>query len=179
MPQYHLAQFNIARLIAARDDPRVAEFFARIDEINALGEASPGFVWRLQTDEGNATSLHPYGDDMIIVNMSVWESIEVLKAFAYKSAHNDVMRKRCQWFEPHQESYLVMWWVPAGYIPTVEEAKARLAYLQQHGETEHAFTFRRVFQPTDDEGRTTNDERREISGDSPFVLGPSSFVPTP
>lgn len=174
MSYYHLAQFNIARLIAARDDPRVAEFFARIDEINALGEASPGFVWRLQTDEGNATSLHPYGDDMIIVNMSVWESIELLKAFAYKSAHNDVMRKRRQWFEPHQESYLVMWWVPTGYIPTVQEAKARLAYLQQHGETEHAFTFKRVFQPTEDGGRTTDEEAHGYAEFSSVNRQPSS-----
>ncbi|HZQ05656.1 MAG TPA: DUF3291 domain-containing protein, partial [Anaerolineae bacterium] len=108
-------------------------------------------------ESGNATEIRVFDDDWLIVNMSVWESVETLKAFVYNSRHNEVMRKRRQWFEPHMEAYFVMWWVPAGTIPTVQEAKERLEYLQAHGDSERAFTFRRVFEalPAD---------RKRISG---------------
>ncbi len=142
---YQLAQINIARARAALDDPLLAGFVAALDEINALADDSPGFVWRLQTDAGDATVLRPYGDERIIVNLSVWESFDALKAFVYRSAHAEVTRRRGEWFETFDGVYLALWWIEAGRIPTVEEAKERLAYLQQYGASAHAFTFRRPF----------------------------------
>jgi hypothetical protein len=142
---YRLAQLNIGRMLAPLDSPVMAEFMGRLDEINALADAAPGFVWRLQDDAGNATSLRPYDDEWVIVNLSVWESAEQLKAFTYQTAHADVMRKRRQWFEAHTEMYFVMWWIPAGHIPDAVEARARLDYLQTHGESEHAFTFKQLY----------------------------------
>ena len=145
---YHLAQVNIARMHATLDDPVMAGFVERLAEINALADRSPGFVWRLQTEAGDATYLRPYDDDRILFNLSVWESIEQLKEYVYKSAHSEVMRQRRQWFEKFGGMYMALWWVEAGHIPTVAEAKERLEYLQQHGETPHAFTFKRVLRPT-------------------------------
>src|SRR4051794_4980238 len=113
MSEMQLAQINIARMRAPMDSPTMAEFVARLEEINALADGTPGFVWRLQDGTGNATSLRPFEDDWLIVNMSVWESVEALKAFTYSTMHNEVMRKRRQWFEPHIEAYFVMWWIPA------------------------------------------------------------------
>ena len=125
MTAFHIAQLNIGRARGAVDGPIMAEFMALLDPVNAVADASPGFVWRLQTEEGNATALRPYEDDRMIVNMSVWESIEDLAAFVYRSGHVDVMRRRREWFEP-MKPYMVLWWVPAGAIPTVDEAKERL-----------------------------------------------------
>ena len=142
---YHLAQLNIGRMLAAIDDPIMAEFVANLDRINALADGAPGFVWRLQSDSGNATEFRPFADEMLIVNMSVWESLETLKDYVYKSAHAEIMRNRRQWFEKMDEVFTVLWWIPAGTIPTVEEAKARLESLRQHGETPYAFSFRRSF----------------------------------
>lgn len=144
---YHLAQVNIARMHAPLDDPIMAEFVARLAEINALADRSAGFVWRLQTEDGDATYLRPYDDDRILFNLSVWESIEQLKDYVYKSVHSEVMRQRRQWFEKFDGIYSALWWVEAGHIPTVAEAKQRLEYLQKHGETTHAFTFKRSFPP--------------------------------
>jgi heme-degrading monooxygenase HmoA len=146
---YHLAQVNIARMRAPLTDPVMAEFVARLDEINALADDSPGFVWRLQTAEGNATYLRPYEDERILFNLSVWESIEQLKEYVYRNAHHEVMRQRRQWFEKFDGMYAALWWIDAGHLPTVEEAKRRLEYLQQHGDTAHAFTFKRIFLPTE------------------------------
>lgn len=140
----HLAQLNIARMRGARDSEIMSEFFARLDEINALADNAPGFVWRLQSESGNATDIQAFDDEWLIVNMSVWESPDALKAFTYNTAHADVMRQRRQWFEPHTAAYLVLWWIPAGHIPTVHEAKARLQYLKTHGESEYAFTFKQL-----------------------------------
>ena len=142
---YHIAQVNIARMRAPLEDPIMAGFVARLAEINALADHSPGFVWRLQTEEGDATYLRPYNDDRILFNLSVWESIERLKAYVYRSAHGEVMRQRRQWFERFDGLYMALWWVKAGHIPTVAEAKQRLEHLQEHGETVHAFTFKRSF----------------------------------
>lgn len=152
MSKYHLAQLNIGRMLAPMDSPTMAGFASRLDDINALADAAPGFVWRLQDEAGNATALRPYEDEWIIINMSVWESVEQLRAFTYGLEHAGVMRGRRQWFEPHTEMYFVMWWIPVGHIPTPHEARERLEYLQAHGETPHAFTFRSVFEP-----ETTND----------------------
>ena len=147
MTALHIAQLNIGRARGPVDGPIMAEFMALLDPVNAVADASPGFVWRLQTEEGNATALRPYEDERMIVNMSVWESIEDLAAFVYRSGHVDVMRRRREWFEP-MKPYMVLWWVPAGHVPTVEEAKDRLAHLRDHGPTPFAFTFKACFPAT-------------------------------
>ena len=146
---YRLAQVNIARMLAPLTDPVMAEFVAQLDEINALADNSPGFVWRLQTPEGNATTLRPFEDDRILVNMSLWASLPDLVAFVYKSRHRQVLQQRRQWFERFDGPYVALWWVPDGHIPSVEDAKERLTYLQAHGETPYAFTFKKPF-PADD-----------------------------
>ncbi len=144
-PTHHIAQLNIGILRAHRADPLVADFMAALDPINAIADASPGFVWRLATAEGNATALRPYDDDRILVNMSVWESIESLSDFTYRTAHTDVLRRRREWFEPLERRTTVLWWVAAGHIPSVDEAKARLEVLEHDGPTPLAFTFREPF----------------------------------
>lgn len=150
MSKVHAAQVNIARMKAPLDDPIMAGFVERLAEVNALADASPGFVWRLQTDAGNATYLRPYDDDRILVNLSVWESIGDLKNYVYKSAHAEVLRRKREWFEAFAGSYLAIWWVPAGHRPGVDEAKTRLAHLQAHGPSPFAFTFKAVFPPDED-----------------------------
>ncbi len=120
---------------------------AALDPINAIADTSPGFVWRLETPEGNATAIRPYDDERILVNMSVWESIETLREFAYRSAHADVLRRRREWFERYEGPSMVIWWVPADHIPGIEEAKERLALLARDGPTPRAFTFRDTFPP--------------------------------
>jgi hypothetical protein len=142
---YHLAQVNIARMLAPLEDDLMAGFVARLDEINALADAAPGFVWRLQTGEGNATYLRPYYDDRILFNLSVWESLDALRAFVYRSDHSAVMRRRLQWFERPDQMHVALWWVPAGHIPSVEEAKAKLEWLRDGGATADAFTFQSPF----------------------------------
>ena len=142
---FHLAQINIARAKDAMDTPTMAGFAAMLEPINALADGTPGFVWRLQDESGDATAIRPYDDERIMVNMSVWESIEALREFVYKSPHVEVFRGRRQWFEHFESMYLTLWWVPAGHIPTVEEAKERLDHLDAHGPTPHAFTFKRTF----------------------------------
>ena len=143
----HLAQVNIGRVKGLMTDPVMAGFASRLDEINALAEASPGFVWRLQSDEGNATSYRPYDDDRLLINMSVWESIEQLRAFTYNTAHAELLRQRREWFEKFDQVFLALWWIPEGHIPTIEEAKERLALLEAHGPTPSAFTFKTIFPP--------------------------------
>src|SRR5215831_19462157 len=143
----HIAQVNIGRMKGALEDPVMADFVARLDEINALADGSPGFVWRLQTDSGNATYLRPYDDDRIIINMSVWETMEDLEEFVYRSRHAELLAQRRDWFEKLDKPILVAWWVPAGHIPSIDEGKKRLAFLEQHGPTPFAFTFRSPFPP--------------------------------
>jgi hypothetical protein len=142
---YHLAEINIARMLEPLDSPIMAEFTNNLDQINALAESSPGFVWRLVGEGNDATTLRPFDDDMIIVNMSVWESVETLKNFTYKSHHTDFVRWRKEWFSKMGEAYFCMWWVRAGHTPTVREAKERLEHLRTHGETATAFTFKNIF----------------------------------
>jgi hypothetical protein len=145
---HHVAQLNVARNRAPLDSPAMAGFVMRLDEINALADAAPGFVWRLVDAEGaNATALRPYGPDLM-VNMSVWESIEALYEFAYRTAHLDVLRHRRDWFDHDGLSeYAVLWWVPAGTIPTLEEARRRLDLLFRQAPSPEAFTFRERFPP--------------------------------
>jgi hypothetical protein len=145
----HLAQVNIARMRDALDSPAMAGFVARLDELNALADRSPGFVWRLQTPEGNATYLRPYDDERILFNLSVWESVEALRAYVYRSGHAEALRQRHEWFSRFEGAYLALWWVPAGHRPSIDEAKRRLAHLEQEGPSPFVFTFRRLFPPDD------------------------------
>jgi len=144
---YHLAQINIGRAVGDVDGPLLADFMALLDPVNELADRSPGFVWRMQDDAGNNTALRPYEDERIIINMSTWESLEALRAFVYTGMHVGVLRRRREWFEHFESTYLALWWVPAGTIPTVEDAKLRLASLDEHGPTPYAFTFRKTFEP--------------------------------
>ena len=146
-PLYHIAQVNIARMRGPLDGPVMEGFVARLAEINAAADRSPGFVWRLQTEAGDATYLRPYDDDRILFNLSVWESVEELKDYVYKSAHREVLRQRGDWFEKMEESFLALWWIKAGHIPTIDEAKERLEHLRSCGETAQAFTFKQIFPP--------------------------------
>jgi hypothetical protein len=144
---FHLAQFNIGRMKAPLESPTMEGFVSRLPAVNALAEASEGFVWRLQTSDGDATSLRPYDDPAIIVNMSVWTSPEALKAFVYRSGHAEPLRRRLDWFESMPKPFQVMWWIPVGHRPTVAEARARLAFLERHGDTAVAFGMMRPFAP--------------------------------
>jgi hypothetical protein len=149
----HLAQLNIGRLRAPMDDPMIDDFRAHLEPVNALAEVSPGYVWRLQDDSGNATSIKPFGDDLEIVNLTVWESIDALADFTYRSAHVEFLRRRREFFEAPTDAILCLWWIPEGTIPTVEDAIARLEHLRVHGPTPRAFTFRHRFEPGDDDVR--------------------------
>src|SRR5215471_5957014 len=151
MGGYHLAELNIARFRAPMDAPELADFVAALQPVNALADAADGFVWRLQTEEGDATAIHAFEDPLMLVNMSVWESLEQLRAFAYTNrAHVSIMRRRREFAEAMAEAYLVLWWVPAGHLPSVDEAKERLEVLRASGPTPHAFTFRASFPPPED-----------------------------
>jgi GNAT superfamily N-acetyltransferase len=143
----HLAQVNVARLLAPLDDPMLAGFVDALEPVNALADAAPGFVWRLQTDEGDATALRAFPDPEIIVNLSVWSDLASLRAFAYGSGHVEVFRQRRQWFEPMDEASLAIWWTPAGHVPNVDEAKDRLTFLRRCGPSPWAFNFARPEPP--------------------------------
>jgi hypothetical protein len=147
--RFHIAQVNIGLPVAPVDSPALAEFMALLGPVNAVADQAPGFVWRLQTEEGNATSIPVLGDERLIVNMSVWESIDRLADFVYRSRdHLGVMRRRRQWFE-RIKVFMALWWVPAGHLPTVAEAEERLEHLRAHGPTPFAFTFRERFPAPD------------------------------
>jgi hypothetical protein len=148
MSKFELAQLNIAVMKAPLESPQMADFVANLDRINALAEAAPGFVWRLQTEEGDATALRPLGDN-VLVNMSVWRDAAALNRYVYRSAHVEVMRRRKEWFERMGDASLVLWWVPQGHRPTLDEAKQRLDLLRAQGPSPRAFTFRAAFPPPD------------------------------
>jgi len=132
---------------APLDDPAMAGFAERLEPLNALADTSPGFVWRLQTEEGDATEIDVFGDELVLFNMSVWESVEALESYVYKSQHVKAVQKRSEWFERPKKSPLVLWWIEAGMLPTIEEGKARLENLWADGPTAEAFTFRHRFDP--------------------------------
>jgi hypothetical protein len=139
---------NVPRLLAPLESDQLAGYVAALDPVNARADAADGFVWRLQTDAGNATAVQAYDDPEVIVNLSVWETIEALEAFVYGDAgHRAVLRGRRAWFERPVEAHTALWWVPAGTIPTVAEAVDRLSHLRAHGPTPTAFTFRGRFAP--------------------------------
>jgi heme-degrading monooxygenase HmoA len=144
MAAHHLAQVNVATVRAPLDSPELAGFVAQLEPVNALADHSPGFVWRLQTEDGDATAIRPFQDERIMVNLSVWESLEALRTFVYASRHLDVMRRRREWFH-RMDTYMALWWVPAGTIPTIAQAKDRLQLLAGHGPSPDAFTFRVPF----------------------------------
>jgi hypothetical protein len=141
----HLAQLNIALGKDVVDSPAMANFMAQLDRINALADAAPGFVWRLQDESGDATSIRAFDEERMIVNLSVWESVEALWDFVYASGHLEVMRRRREWFTRMPQAYVVLWWVPEGSVPTPAEAIARLDRLREQGPSAHAFTFKRRF----------------------------------
>ncbi len=148
MTSQHLAQINISRLLAPLDSEQLSGFVSQLESINALAESTEGFVWRLKVEGGqNATDFRPFDDDMIIVNMSVWADGESLKNYVFKSAHSQVMRNRAAWFEKPTNITTVLWYVEAGHLPTLEEAKERLAHINEHGETDYAFSFKRLMKP--------------------------------
>jgi hypothetical protein len=146
---YELAQLNIGIIKGPMDSPVMADFAANLARINALAEQTPGFVWRLQTDAGDATALRPFDDENMLVNMSVWRDADSLRRFVYRSDHVDIMRRRAQWFERMSEVFLVLWWVPEGQRPSVAEAIAKLEILRRRGPTAQAFTFRQSYPAPD------------------------------
>ncbi len=147
MSHWQLAQINIGKMVAPKGDPKVAEFFAGLDVINALADTSPGFVWRLQDDAGNATDIRPTPDPDLLINMSVWNDVESLSAFVYRSSHASFMRQRKQWFLPFKGSFQALWWVPAGYRPSAMDGFARLWLLDHNGPSPQAFGFKTAFPP--------------------------------
>jgi Domain of unknown function (DUF3291) len=150
-----LAQINIGRLVAPLDDPRIADFLAQLDEVNALAEQSAGFVWRLKSDSGNATDISYSADPFELVNMSVWESVESLDQFTYGLRHISALRDRRKWFEKPVLPHYCLWWVPDGHIPSVKEARERLEHYQKHGANPHAFWFSQCFPASELESVST------------------------
>jgi hypothetical protein len=138
---FHLAHSNIARMRAPLDDPIMAGFVELLEPLNALADRSTGFVWRMQDEEGDATAIRVFEDELILFNLSVWESIEALQNYAYGSSHVKAVRARGDWFERMSKPSFVLWWIEAGHTPTVEEAKERFTLLWDRGPTAGAFTF--------------------------------------
>ena len=145
---YQLAQLNVGRLRAPADAPEIAEFMAALPAVNALADAAPGFVWRLVADYAeNATAIQAFDDKLIIINMSVWESLESLRDYVFATDHVSYLRRRREWFERMDEAYAVLWWVPAGYRPGIDDAVAKLRLLRAQGPGAEAFTFREPLPP--------------------------------
>ena len=148
MSRYHLAQLNIAMLREPLESPGMADFVANLERINALAEASPGYIWRLQDEAGDATAIRPFGAE-VLVNLSLWRDVQSLSDYVYKSAHSEMLKRRREWFDKAEQAHMVLWWVPADHRPGVEEAAERLAHLRAHGPRAHAFGFRQAFAASD------------------------------
>lgn len=151
---FELAQVNVSRLLAPLDSPLLADFVAALDEVNAAGDRAPGFVWRLQTEDGNATAIRAFGWDVggshgVIVNLTVWTSVEALADFVFSGGHVAIMRRRRRWFAPAAEATTALWWVPAGHRPSTDEAEDAVRRLRAEGPTPQAFTFRQPFPAPD------------------------------
>ena len=131
MNETHLAQINVARAQAAMDTDLMSGFANRLDEINALADDASGFVWRLQTEDGDATSLQVFDDPLLLINMSVWTNVDALKHFVYKSLHVDLIRDRDAWFNKMLNAHQALWWIPAGHRPSIQEGKDKLLHLQE------------------------------------------------
>lgn len=147
--KYHLAQVNIAFAKDEMDTETMKGFVSRLDEINKIADEAEGFVWRLQSDDGDSTAYRIFKEPLLLVNMSVWESIETLKNYAYKSAHVEMIRDRQAWFRKYASAHQVLWWIPEGYIPTLEDAKEKLDEIQKNGSTVNAFHFGKPFPKPD------------------------------
>jgi len=148
MQKFQIAEINIARMKGVNiNDPVMKEFVDNLERVNALAENSEGFVWRLKDESDNATHLNPYDDEQIIVNLSVWESIEALETYVYKSFHVEIFKRRREWFQTFGKVYMAMWWIPEGQFPTLEEAVEKLDYLQKNGASELAFDFKKRYLP--------------------------------
>lgn len=148
VPQnYHLAQINVALMKAPLDDPSMTEFAAALNEVNAVADRSPGFVWRLQSSSGNATNIQVCPDPKMLINLSVWQSVEQLKDYVYKTLHGEFFIRRRNWFERYQGEHLALWWIPVHCLPTVEEGKAKLEHLALHEDSPECFTFAKPYPP--------------------------------
>lgn len=150
---YVLAQVNVGRLVAPLDSRQMEDFMASLDPVNAAADDAPGFIWRMQTEDGNATAVRGFEADAegaaggVLINMSVWESVEALASYVYGDTHRAVLRRRREWFERMQEAYAALWWIPRGHIPTITEAEDRVGHLRAHGPAPYAFTLREHFPP--------------------------------
>jgi hypothetical protein len=171
MSTWHIAQLNVGRAVAPPGSPELADFMAALDRINSLAESLPGFVWRLQSDSGNATDIQVSDDPRFLVNLSVWSSVESLFEFVYRSGHTEIMKRRREWFEKPAQAHQVLWWVPAGHIPTVAEALERLMQLRREGPTPAAFSFSRRYPPPGEPGAPA-DMKPE-----PFCAGWGAAIP--
>ena len=149
MTSYHLAQLNIARMKFELDSPELSDFVEKLDEINALADRAPGFIWRLKTDEGDATSIDYFGADTL-VNMSVWKDVPSLHAYVYKTAHAKIMSRRKEWFHRVEAAYTVLWWIPPSHLPTLEESNQKLSLIRAKGPSAQAFSFKKAFPPPDE-----------------------------
>jgi hypothetical protein len=145
MSKFQLAHINIAKAVADMETEVMHGFVSRLDEINALADQAPGFVWRLQDEEGDATLINAFDDPLMLINISVWDNIETLKAFVYKSVHIELIQGREAWFKKMASAHQALWWVPAGHIPSEEEGKEKLEHIREHGPTQDAFNFGRPF----------------------------------
>lgn len=146
MPTYQIAQLNLARMLTSLEDPSMKDFVDNVPRINDLGMNTPGFVWILKGESGDATGLRPFGED-VLINLTVWESIDALYQYAYYSEHVEFFRRRKEWFRHDGVAMVVLWWVPEGHQPTIEEARERIDHLRTHGPTPYAFTFKQRFTP--------------------------------
>lgn len=146
MKTYHLAQINIGRIKGVDiNDPIMKEFVDNLDRINEIAENHEGFIWRLKDDSNNATSLNPYNDEQIIINVSVWKTLEDLERFVYRTVHTDFLRRRREWFHSFGKAFSAMWWIPAGHLPTVQEATEKLEYLEINGPSQLVFDYKHTF----------------------------------
>src|SRR5450755_2713435 len=137
MSEYQIAEINVARMKGINiNDPIMKEFVDNLDKVNALAESNPGFVWRLKDESNNATNLNPYNDEQVIINISVWQSIETLENFIYKTFHTEFLKRRKEWFQSYGKAYTAMWWIPKGQFPAIQEAIEKLAWYQKNGPSE-------------------------------------------
>ena len=145
MTTFQLAQVNVARAKADMESELMRGFVSRLDEINALADRADGFIWRLKEDSGSATAIRVFDDPLLLINMSVWADLEALKNYVYKSLHVELIKDREAWFNKMGESHQALWWIPAGHIPSTEEARKKLEYIRKHGPSAQAFNFAKPY----------------------------------
>ena len=148
MSKYHLAQVNIAKRLAPMDDPIMQDFVNNLDRMNALADNHEGFIWRLK-DEDKDLAAEVFQDDTLIINMSVWENVETLFDYTYKSDHVEIFKRKKEWFSKMKMMHMAFWYIPEGYEPTFQDAKDRLDYIDKHGDTPYAFGFKKKFSKED------------------------------